>query len=216
MCCSGNMLQYRMSLQLLLSRLRPPPGDMSACGDRPDRARHRLETLDSPVGPFPRSTVPYPLTVYCALEEKLAEVKQHLRGLGAREDDPLYINVAAALENAMTWLIQAAQTYSPTLIIVDTWHRLTRVSDVNDYAAVNHAMEPLVSLARESGAHLAFTHHGRKGDGAHGDNVLGSTALFGAVDTLVEMRRSERRTLWSIQRAEKSASNLSGLPTAQL
>jgi hypothetical protein len=139
--------------------------------------------------------------LYLALEEKQAEITRHLRGIGARSEDPLYVYAAAAPQEAMEWLAEAVREYQPVLIIIDTWHRLTRVRDINDYAAVNIAMEPLGSLARESGAHLAFTHHGRKGEGSGGDTVLGSTALFGGVDTLLEMRRSgDRRTIGSIQR----------------
>jgi hypothetical protein len=48
---------------------------------------------------------------------------------------------------------------------------------------------------------LLLTHHGRKSGGSGGDAVLGSTALSGAVDTLLEMRnRNGVRSLSSIQR----------------
>jgi hypothetical protein len=151
--------------------------------------------------PFLGRSVMHGQAVYLALEEKEDEVKRHFAGIGARSDDPLYVHIAAAPEDAMPWLREIVKTYEPVLIIIDPWHRFTRVRDVNDYAAVYNAMEPLVSLARESGAHLTFTHHGRKGGGSNGDGVLGSTALFGSVDTLIEMRRTEHhRTISSIQR----------------
>jgi AAA domain len=139
--------------------------------------------------------------VYLALEEKEDEVKRHFAGIGARSGDALHVHLAAAPEDAMPWLREIVKTHEPVLIIIDPWQLFTRVRDVNDYAAVYNAMEPLMRLARESGAHLAFTHHGRKGGGSYGDGVLGSTALFGSVDTLIEMRRTEHhRTISTFQR----------------
>jgi hypothetical protein len=75
------------------------------------------------------------------------------------------------------------------------------VKDGNDYVQVTQALEPLLVLARETGSHVLCVHHAGKGDREGGDSILGSTAIFGAVDTALIMRRSERyRTLCSIQR----------------
>jgi hypothetical protein len=87
------------------------------------------------------------------------------------------------------------------LIIVDTAQKLMRLHDVSDYAETTNRLEPVTNLARECGAHLALTHHGKKSGGDHGDAALGSTGLFGSVDTLIELRRGERyRTARSFQR----------------
>src|SRR5262249_37414999 len=89
----------------------------------------------------------------------------------------------------------------PVLVIVDPLFRFVRVRDGNDYAAVTNALEPLHALARESGAHVLTVHHMGKGDRQGGDAVLGSTALFAAVDTLLVMKRNDKyRTLSTIQR----------------
>jgi hypothetical protein len=89
----------------------------------------------------------------------------------------------------------------PVLVIVDPLFRFVRMKDGNDYAAVTNALEPLHALARETGAHVMAVHHMGKGDRQGGDSVLGSTALFAAVDTLLMMKRNEKyRTLSSIQR----------------
>ena len=92
--------------------------------------------------------------------------------------------------------------YRPLLVVVDTFQKFTRVRDISDYAIVTNAMDPITSLARESGAHVAFTHHGTKSQCSDpGDVSLGSTALFGGVDTLIYMRKTEsHRTIGSIQR----------------
>lgn len=139
--------------------------------------------------------------LYLALEEKRSEVRRHFRAMGTAPEDDLWFYIAASPADAMEWLVREAQERKPALIIVDTFQRLARVRDLNDYAEVTTAMEPLVTLAREGGAHLLLTHHGKKSGGSDGDAVLGSTALFANVDTLLEMRRIERgRSIRSIQR----------------
>jgi len=71
----------------------------------------------------------------------------------------------------------------------------------NDYVTMTVELEPLLALARETGAHVLFVHHLGKGERFDGDAILGSTAIFAAVDTALLIKRSERyRTLSSIQR----------------
>jgi hypothetical protein len=137
---------------------------------------------------------------YLALEEKRSEVKRHFQAMGARQDDPIFVFCSTAPADGLAQLRAAAEREKPVLIIVDPLFRFTRIKDGNDYAAVTNALEPLHAFARECGAHVLAVHHaGKRGDG--GDSVLGSTALFGAVDTLLLMKRSDRyRTLSSIQR----------------
>jgi AAA domain len=87
------------------------------------------------------------------------------------------------------------------LIIVDPLFRFVRVPDGNDYATMTNALEPLMILARETGACVLLVHHLGKGDRNDGDGILGSTAIFGAVDSALLMKRTEKyRTLSSIQR----------------
>jgi hypothetical protein len=98
-------------------------------------------------------------------------------------------------------LRKAADRYTPVLVIVDPLFRFTRVKDANDYAAVTTALEPLGTLARETGAGVLAVHHLGKGDREGGDSILGSTAIFAAVDTALLLKRTEKyRTLGSVQR----------------
>jgi 5S rRNA maturation endonuclease (ribonuclease M5) len=137
---------------------------------------------------------------YLALEEKRSEVKRHFRAMGARADDPILIFCAPSPADGLAQLRDAAQREKPVLIIVDPLFRFTKIKDGNDYAAVTNALEPLHAFARDCGAHVQAVHHaGKRGDG--GDSVLGSTAIFAAVDTLLLMKRNDKyRTLSSIQR----------------
>ena len=78
-----------------------------------------------------------------------------------------------------------------------------RVADFNSYGEVTRGLEPLIDLARSSECqcHIQAVHHNGKGEREGGDALLGSTGFFGAVDTLLVMKRRERvRTLETLQR----------------
>jgi len=140
--------------------------------------------------------------IYLALEEKRAEVRKHFLDLGADGTEPIYIHCAAAPQDALTELHDEIERHTPALVIIDPILRMTRVKDANDYAQVSNALEPLMSLARESGTHLLMVYHLGKGERADAsESILGSTAFFAAVDTAVIMRRLEHeRTIQSRQR----------------
>ena len=140
--------------------------------------------------------------IYLALEEKRAEVVKHFRRQGANGDDPIHVHVGMAPEAAMEALAAAVEAHKPTLVIVDPLLKLVRVRDANDYAEVTRALEPVIELARRSGSHIMLIHHLSKGERTGGDAILGSTALFGAVDTALLMRRHQdgTRTIETIQR----------------
>jgi len=137
-----------------------------------------------------------------ALEEKRAEIAAQFRRIAPGEELPIYVHTGAAPEHALTELAAALEKYKPVaLAIVDPLQKFIRVKDVIDYAEVARAMEPLTNLARTTGTHIMCVHHLGKGGRSGGDDLLGSTAFFGAVDTLLLMRRhGQQRTIESIQR----------------
>lgn len=139
--------------------------------------------------------------IYYALEEKKHEVRRHFEDMGAVGEEDIYIYAGSVPMDALTHLREVTQSIKPALIIIDPLFRLTRIKDGNDYAQVTQALEPLLRLARETGTHVLCTHHTTKGDRQGGDSVLGSTAIFSSVDTLILMRRLENyRTIQTIQR----------------
>lgn len=141
------------------------------------------------------------LVFYLALEEKRSEVRRHFDVMGTTADDPIKVFVAPSPRDGLQQLHAAAERERPGLIVIDPIVKFTRVKDLNDYAQVTTALEPLLTLARETGAHMLAVHHLGKAERSGGDAILGSTALFAAVDTALLMKRTERyRTLSSIQR----------------
>jgi 5S rRNA maturation endonuclease (ribonuclease M5) len=140
--------------------------------------------------------------IYLALEEKRSEVRGHFRAMGASGEEEILIHAAHAPADAVPAITAEMKAQKPVLLIIDPLLRFTRVKDGNDYAQVTAALEPILILARESGAHVLLVHHLGKGERAEPtDGILGSTALFAAVDTALVMRRTEKyRTLQSRQR----------------
>lgn len=138
---------------------------------------------------------------YLGLEEKRSEVRAHFAAMGATEDDNVLVFIEPSPTDGFLQLREAAERDRPVLIVVDPLLKLIRVKDANDYALVSQALEPLLSLARDTGAHVFTVHHSPKNTSPGGDAILGSTAIFAAVDTALTLRRTEQyRTLSSIQR----------------
>lgn len=58
-----------------------------------------------------------------------------------------------------------------------------------------------MAMAREENCHILLTHHAGKADRQDGDDILGSTALLGSVDTSIHIKkRDKRRSFFTIQR----------------
>jgi predicted transcriptional regulator len=142
--------------------------------------------------------------VVLALEEKRAEVANHFRDMGGT-NELIHIHVGAApgtSKEGMAALANAIALFQPVLVVADPVLKLVRVRDSSDYAELTRELEPVIELARRTGCHIAVTHHLGKQTREGGDDVLGSTAIFGAVDTLVLFRRRKDnlRVLQTIQR----------------
>jgi hypothetical protein len=138
--------------------------------------------------------------IYLCLEEKRAEVARHFRQMKASGAN-IIIHTGRTPDNALQALEAAIIEHSPALVIIDPLSRIVRVADFNSYGEVTRGLEPLIDLARSSECHIQAVHHNGKGERDGGDALLGSTGFFGAVDTLLIMKRRERaRTLETVQR----------------
>lgn len=140
--------------------------------------------------------------IYLALEEKRGEVRRHFSDLGATGEEEIYIHAASAPQEAVLELCEVAKQMHPVLIVVDPLFKFVRIRDEKAYAEVCNAIEPLLTLARESGAHVLLSHHSGKMERSDAtDSILGSTAIFGGVDTAIILKKADRyRTVQSCQR----------------
>lgn len=137
--------------------------------------------------------------LYLCLEEKRSEVAKHFRRMNASADE-IFVAFGTP-EGVLAGLQLAIADQEPLLTIIDPLSRIVRVRDFNDYGAMSRALEPLIDLARKTSSHILTLHHDGKGEREGGDALLGSTALFGAVDCHIQMKKRERgRTILSTQR----------------
>jgi hypothetical protein len=133
-------------------------------------------------------------TGYFALEERRSEVIAHFKKMGATGGEALYLHtglvpaqdVAAKLRNVIVENNLKFAVIDPIVLML-----IRGVSDFNEYAAVYAALEPLISIARDTGCHLALVHHMSKADRDGMDQSMGSTAFAAAADTLVIMRSKD-------------------------
>ena len=118
--------------------------------------------------------------VYLALEEKKGEIKKKLTAAGI-SDEPLRFHFGSAPANAMAEVeILIAET-GAKLLVIDVLQKFCRLRDLNDYAIVTNALEPLMSWRRKQGCHILLTHHAGKADRPDGDDILGSTGHWRGV-----------------------------------
>lgn len=148
-----------------------------------------------------RQTVQGPV-LYLGLEDPRRVTKGHFVALGARPTDDLYVFTGRRPQDAVTWLATMLTEHDPVLVIVDTQQRVTGIADLNDYAKVTSALEPLLALVRPRRAHLMLLHHAGKGERTGFDAVLGSVGFQGVADVIWLLRRREddTRTLATMQR----------------
>lgn len=138
---------------------------------------------------------------YVSFEDRKADVRRHMRQMGATGDEPLRFVFPQRVEDMLGKLHALAATEKPVLIIVDTMQRLVRITDLNDYAKVTLALTPVLELARETGAAVLLVHHAGKGERSGIDALLGSTAIAGSVDNVFVFARTDKyRLLSSTQR----------------
>lgn len=140
-----------------------------------------------------RQTVAGPV-LHLALEEHSQVVLHHFQAMGA-VDAPVYVCFGPAPEQALGWFEARIVAHRPRLVIVDPLFKLIRLPDANDYAQVSRAFEPLIALARRHNCHILCVHHLGKSDRAGADAILGSTALFGAVDNALLLKRRDNTRL---------------------
>jgi hypothetical protein len=140
--------------------------------------------------------------IYLALEEREEDIRKDFRVMGADCSEPVYVHAASAPAEGIAALCDLVREREPALVVIDPLFRLARIRDEKAYAETYAALGPLIDVAREIGTHVMFLHHAGKGMKADSvDSPLGSTAIGGAVSTLVVLKRTKNhRTIETIQR----------------
>jgi putative DNA primase/helicase len=150
--------------------------------------------------------------LYLAPQEIESEVTAHFKSLGATGDEPIHACFVITSEFGIPKLQELIEKYKPALVVLDQLLHFLRIRDESKYAEVTRALQPIEALARKfDRVHIHMTYHAGKSPKADaGDDPLGSTAFFGAVDTLLILKRlpNDSRTLESRQRYKDIHGNL--------
>lgn len=142
------------------------------------------------------------VVLWCAFEERQEDVVGDLKLMGVDRTDPIRFHFGSSPQDAVAWLNAECQAHKVALVVLDTWHKFALIPDINSYADVTRANEPLMKLAREQRVAQLWIHHTNKSQETGGAQVLGSQSLFASCDTLLVLSRAAdaTRTLRTIQR----------------
>lgn len=181
-----------------------PYGGFSICSAKPKVGKstiaRNLSVKMVNGNPFLNRATAKGKILYLCLEEKRSEVKKHFEKMKVNSSDIL-IHTGATPEYAIDELSLAIAEFEPILAIIDPLSRVVRVRDFNDYGSMARALEPIIDLARKTNCHILALHHDSKMERSGGDALLGSTAIFGAVDCHIQLKKREKsRTILTTQR----------------
>lgn len=138
--------------------------------------------------------------LFIGVEEKRSRLAAIYRQMPFAPEN-LFLHIGPPPDDPYKALYTAVAEIKPVLVWIDPILKYISVRDSNDYAVMSAALAPIEAIARQSGAHIAMSHHMSKLDREDGDQVLGSTAIFAAVDTVLTIRRQDtQRRLSSRQR----------------
>lgn len=163
-----------------------------------------------------RHTTPGKVLV-CAFEDhSRREIANHFDQLGVEPDcDNIYLHMELPKGNTMQTfreIRKIARAGKFKLIIIDTLNKmLGGGTDLQNYRIIDTAMKPFAKLAQTTGAHVMIVHHAKKGKARTAvDAAIGSTAITGAVDTVLgytvengkRILRTEQRYGYNIEEME--------------
>jgi KaiC/GvpD/RAD55 family RecA-like ATPase len=123
-----------------------------------------------------------------ALEEHPRDVKLRLKELGGNMET-IHVHTGGLEPNPANMLAieKFVSEHSVKLVLVDTIAMFWQLEDESNASALIKAVKPLLRLARRTGACVLLIHHFRKSQGADGDDIRGSGALFAAVDVAIRV-----------------------------
>ena len=131
------------------------------------------------------------VVLHLALEERMETVRNHYTLLNAPADHIVLIeNPWPKPKDPVEKLQSLITSFRPMLVIIDPLIRCLTIRNTSDYAEVSEALDPYISLARRFKIHIMFVHHANKHGGEFGNEVMGSQAMTGGVDTIISLKNA--------------------------
>ena len=129
--------------------------------------------------------------LHLALEERKETVVNHYNQLNAPADRIILIEDPwPKPKNPLEKLQSLISRFHPALVIIDPLIRCAAVRNTNDYAEVSEVLDSYISLVRRFQTHIMFVHHANKHGGEFGNEVMGSQAITGGVDTIISLKNA--------------------------
>ncbi len=147
-------------------------------------------------------------------EERPTTFRRNLKRIGLLETDSLYVLFHHDLERTpwpavMAQAIAKCREVGAELLIIDTLAQFSGISETSS-TKVMETLEP-VQAAAASGLAVICVRHERKSGGSVGDSGRGSSALTGAVDIVMAIKRPPKydgpiRLIEALSRFEETPS----------
>ena len=129
--------------------------------------------------------------LHLPLEERSETVLNHYNQLDAPADNIVLIDDPwPRPKDPVAKLQSLILEIYPVLVIIDPLIRCVEIRNTNDYAEVSEALDPYISLARRFNTHIMFVHHANKHGGELGNEVMGTQAITGGVDTIISLKNT--------------------------
>jgi hypothetical protein len=151
---------------------------------------------------FGRSTQQCPVA-FAYLDGPRREIIDAFKKLGLNRTDPIFVHAGAAPRDYVEWIMAQVEEHGVRFVIIDTFQKFFRISNINDYSEVVNKSEPMLAAAATKQVHLMFLHHAGKGDRGDLDSAIGSTAIRGQAQSYLHLKLlpgSTRRIFRSDQR----------------
>jgi len=108
------------------------------------------------------------------------------------KSDPALVDASWTdiLGGVRVWVEQERQEHAGAipLVIIDTLAVWAGIDDENAAGETTQAIVQVTALAEQSGAAIVLVHHTRKGGGAGGEAIRGSSAILATVGVSMELR----------------------------
>jgi AAA domain len=131
-------------------------------------------------------------TAYVFLDGHEDEIKEVFIKFGLTENDKvLFWAGSAGMGNPVTWAIERIQKNQVKFMVLDTFQKVFRLKNINDYSEVTNVMEPLQKARQDYGCHIEYLHHGGKPNDQRGDldSAIGSAAIRANCYTYLHLKR---------------------------
>lgn len=141
-----------------------------------------------------------------AVEENLEDVTDRFRLSKVAEDSGLFIHCAPlkSIDVELEAIREFIKANQIDLVIVDTLARFWTVKDESNASEVSAATQPLLEMARDTGAVVLLIHHSRKSEGEDGTEIRGSGDILAVVDIGLILKKRKgsdsQRTLHAYSR----------------